>query len=120
MQIVAERGYLIPAINTDDVDYVECATQLATSIRDWHPDAHITILTKQDLPFSDQKGFANDWQVFYASPYRQTIKLEADMICAGPIDHWWSLFENRDVVISQGCRNFYGHFSDSKKYRKIR
>lgn len=119
MQIVAERGYLIPAINTDDVDYVECAAQLATSIQDWHPDAHITILTKQDLPFPDQKGFANDWQVFYSSPYRQTIKLEADMICAGPIDHWWSLFENRDVVISQGCRNFYGHFSDSKKYRKI-
>jgi hypothetical protein len=45
--------------------------------------------------------------MFAVSPYRQTIKLEADMIAAGPIDHWWTLFELRDVVISQGARTFY-------------
>jgi hypothetical protein len=71
------------------------------------------------LPYGDQEGFANDWQCFAASPYRQTIKLEADMFCAGPIDHWWSLFEKRDVVISQGCRDFYNQPGQSRKYRKI-
>lgn len=71
------------------------------------------------LPAGDQGGWANDWQVFKVSPYRQTIKLEADMICSGPIDHWWTLFEKRDVVISQGARDFYDQPAVSRHYRKI-
>jgi len=119
LPILAERGYLIPAINTDSVDYVACAHQLADSIRSWHPSAEITILTKEMLPHGDLGGFANDWQVFRASPYRQTIKLEADMIAASPIDHLWTLFEHRDVVISQGCRDFYDQHSSNRHYRKL-
>jgi len=101
------------------VDYVACADQLADSIRVWHPDANITILTKDMLPYGDLGGYANDCQIFRASPYRQTIKLEADMIASGPIDHWWTLFENRDVVISQGARDFYDRPATSRHYRKI-
>ena len=117
--VLHERGYLIPAINTDQIDYVECATQLAHSIQQFHPDAHITVLTKEQLPYGDLGGYANDWQCFHASPYRQTIKLEADMIAAGPIDHWWTLFEHRDVVISQGARDMYDKTTTQRRYRKI-
>ena len=128
--MLAERGYLIPAIDTESVDYLSCAIQLAKSIRQWHPNANIAVLTVKrcddpvfdhviPLPFGDQGGFTNDWQCFAASPYRQTIKLEADMICASPIDHWWTLFERRDVVISQGARTFYDEPAESRYYRKI-
>lgn len=116
MPITHERGYLIPAIGEQ---YVACAQQLRDSILSWHPDAHITILTEDQLPHGNQGGFANDWQCFAASPYRQTVKLEADMICASPIDHWWTLFENRDVVISQGCRDYYNRPGTARHYRKI-
>ena len=116
MPILFERGYLIPAIG--DV-YVPCANQLADSIRQWHPDAHITILTKEMLPHGDLGGYANDWQCFAASPYRETIKLEADMIATSPVDHWWTLFERRNVVISTGCRDIYNQPGRSRKYRKI-
>lgn len=116
MPIRAERGYVIPAIGEI---YEACAARLADSIREWHPAADITILTKDLLPHGDQGGQANDWQVFRASPYRETIKLEADMWCASAIDHWWTLFEKRDVVISQGCRDYYDRPSDSRFYRKI-
>ena len=130
MPILAERGYLIPAIDTESVDYLSCAIQLAKSIRQWHPHANIAVLTVKrcddpvfdhviPLPFGDQGGFVNDWQCFAASPYRQTIKLEADMLAAGPIDHWWTLFENRDVVISQGARSFYDQPAESRFYRKV-
>ena len=101
------------------MDYVACAEQLAESIRVWHPAANITILTKEMLPYGDLGGYANDWQVFRASPYRQTIKLEADMIAASPIDHWWTMLEHRDVVVSQGCRNFYDQPATSRYYRKL-
>jgi len=119
LAIRAERGYLIPAVNTDSIDYVACAEQLADSIRHWHPDANITILTEEMLPKGDQGGYANDWQCFAASPYRQTIKLEADMVIASPIDHWWNMFEHRDVVISTGARDFYDQPATSRFYRKV-
>lgn len=125
-----ERGYLIPAIDTPGVDYLSCAVKLARSIRQWHPNANISVLTVKrcsdpvfdhviPLPYGDLGGYANDWQVFTASPYRQTIKLEADMISAGPVDHWWNLLEKRDVVISQGCRTYYDEPAQSRYYRRI-
>ena len=130
MTVKSERGYLIPAIDTEETDYLACAIQLAKSIRQWHPDADISVLTVNrcsdpvfnnviPLPHGDLGGFANDWQCFYASPYRQTIKLEADMIASSPIDHWWTLFELRDVVISQGCRTFYNKPGNSRFYRQL-
>ena len=107
---------MIPAIGDQ---YVDCAERLRDSILAWHPLAHITILTQEQLPYGDQGGYANDWQCFAASPYRQTVKLEADMFCASPIDHWWTMFEHRDVVISQGCRDYYDQPSTARHYRKI-
>ena len=119
LPITHERGYVIPAIDQPgDSTYVRCAQQLADTIEKFHPDAEITVITAQDLPHGDLGGYANDWQCWLVRPYRQTIKLEADMIAAGPIDHWWTLFEHRDVVISQGARDFYGGHTVCRKYRQ--
>jgi len=71
------------------------------------------------LPFGSRGGFQDDWQVFWASPYRQTIKLEADMLAVSPVDHWWTLFEHRDVVISRGARDWMDRPVQSRFYRKI-
>jgi hypothetical protein len=114
--ITHDRGYLIPAIGAE---YERCAGQLKDSIIKFHPDANVTIVTESMLPHGNLGGWTNDWQMFAVSPYRQTIKLEADMIAAGPIDHWWTLFELRDVVISQGARTFYDQLAKSRFYRKI-
>lgn len=134
MTILSERGFLILAVNTDDVDYVSCAKQLAESLKAWHPDTEVCLLTDQEqnfdcfdhvrlLPFGDQAKetewkLINDWQCGRASPFRQTIKLEADMLITSPVDHWWNLFQHRDVVVSTGCRDFYGNVSDNRFYRK--
>lgn len=115
MPVQAERGYLIPAVGAQ---YEQCAQRLRDSILRWHPTANVTIVTQDMLPHGDLGGWANDWQMFSVSPYRQTIKLEADMIAAGPIDHWWSLFELRDVVVSLGARTFYDQPAQSRFYRK--
>lgn len=110
-----ERGYLIPAIGQA---YERCADQLRDSILRFHPHAHVTIVTADMLPHGDQGGWTNDWQMFAVSPYRQTIKLEADMIASSAIDHWWPLFELRDVVISQGARTYRDQPAQSRFYRK--
>ena len=133
MTILEERGYIIPAFNTGSADYVDCARTLAKTMLQQHPDARICLLT--NVPGSadqylfahtvivdninTENPYANDPLVFTHSPFRQTIKLEADMMVAGPVDHWWTLFEHRDVAISQGCRDFYGNESTNRTYRKL-
>ena len=80
---------------------------------------HVRILPHGDVSGNSEWRLSNDWQAFTASPFRETIKLEADMIVASPIDHWWNLFEKRSVVISTGCRDIYNQHSSSRFYRKL-
>ena len=49
MKPIAEQGYLIVAQNTKDVDYVDCARTLAKTIKYWHPDAQICLLTNEQV-----------------------------------------------------------------------
>jgi hypothetical protein len=130
LAVVEEQGYVIVAVNTD-VDYVSCAVRLAQSLRQQHPDVSICLITDSDysnsvfdhvrvMPSVDRTNlWANDWQVFRLSPYRETVKLEADMLIASAVDHWWTLFRNRDVVVSTGCRNWKDQVSNSRHYRRI-
>lgn len=130
LEVKEEQGYLIIAVNTDSVDYVSMAKQLCKSIKDWHPGAKTCLLTNtahespefdfvKVLPHGDQGGYHNDWQAWSASPFRETVKLEADMLVTSEIDHWWTLFRHRDVVISTGARDFYDRSSSSRYYRRI-
>jgi hypothetical protein len=128
---IEEQGYLIVATNTDTTDYVACAVQLATSIKHWHPTARICLVTNQEvddtvfdhvrqLPAHCKTNpWANDWQVAKLTPFRETIKLEADMLIASPIDHWWTMFRHRDVVISTGCRTWKNQPSTTRHYRAV-
>jgi hypothetical protein len=110
---------VIPAFNTADVDYESCAQQLVDSIRCYHPDAAVTVLTRDHLPDTDVQGQALDWFAYRLSPYRQTIKLEADMIMAGPCLHWFDIMQHLDVCVSTGARDFYGKVSDCRAYRRM-
>ena len=132
MAVIEEQGYIIVASDTVDVDYVYCAQRLAESLKSWHPNASICLLTNRDdkvssvfdhvkqfpYPINDN-AYANDWQVFHATPYRETIKLEADMLITSEIDHWWTLFRHRDLVISTGCRDWQDTVSTSTHYRRV-
>ena len=119
MPIKADRGFVIPAFNTQDVDYESCAVNLQNSILTYHPNANITILTNKDLPVTELTGQALDYFAYKLSPYRQTIKLEADMLMASPCMHWFDLVQHRDVCISTGCLDFYGNQSSTRYYRKF-
>jgi len=122
------------AIDTDSSDYVTNATLLASSIKYWHSDAKICLLTNATVtndaglfayvkpfrhPVNMTNPWANDWQVFDTTPFRETIKLEADMMITSPIDHWWTLLRHRDVVVSTGCRDWKDKRAVSRHYRKI-
>lgn len=133
MRPVEEQGYIIPAFNTGTVDYVDCARTLAKTLLLHVPDARVCLLTNdkyatdhnlfaythivEDIDI--QNPFANDALVFSQTPFRETIKLEADMMIASDISHWWTMFRHRDVVISTGCRDWKDNVSTARNYRKV-
>jgi hypothetical protein len=105
-------------------DYVKCAKALELSINNVMPDANVTIITTNLLPYGDQAPdtfwkLQNDWQVYDASPYEYTIKLESDMYLPRSIEHWGDALKDRDVDISTSIRNFKQEVSEVKAYRRF-
>ena len=107
------------AQDTEKTSYTKCAEILRKSILRVMPNANITIITSDMLLYGDLGGFANDWQVYEASPYDYTIKLEADMYIPRNIEHWWDVLKHRDVVVSSTIRNFKQEISDVRVYRRF-
>jgi hypothetical protein len=129
---IEEQGYIIPAWNVGKTDYVDCARSLAKTLLQHNPAARICLLTNQEdtadsnlfaythvvKDINTKNAWANDWLVVKQTPFRETIKLEADMLMATPVDHWWTMFRHRDVVISTGCRTWRGDVSNARQYRR--
>jgi hypothetical protein len=128
--VQAERGFVILAANTDTVDYVGCAVKLAGSIKNWCTTP-VAIVTNDPVPEGvfdyvcawpfelDANGYANDWQCFHASPFRQTVKLEADMLMVSSPGHWWDMLQHRDLVVSTGARDHQDQLARSRYYRAV-
>lgn len=132
-----DKGFVIIAQDGKGMDtYQLCANALAKSILRTMPDAKVSIVTDNKvknpelydeiipLPYGDQSPNSywklnNDWQVYDASPYEYTIKLEADMYLPRSIDHWWDTLKHRDLVIATTIRDFKQNISPSRVYRRF-
>lgn len=128
------RGFVIVAQNSTE-DYIKCAEILSRSIKNVMPPESVTLITDIETKNSyfnnviifphgdncknDNWKLANDWQVYDASPYDYTIKLEADMYIPRDISYWWDVLKNHDLVISDCIRNYKNEISHEKYYRKI-
>ena len=115
------RGFVIMA---QGLDYEKCATALESSIKQWMPNSNVTIVTTEMLPHGDQAPdtnwkLQNDWQVYEASPYDETIKLEADMYIPRSIEHWFDVMSQQDVVVCDKIRNYKSEISDVRMYRRL-
>jgi hypothetical protein len=137
-----QQGYVTFAQNTDTVDYLHLAYIQALNIKatqqqnryavlvdartkelitDEHRqvfDYIIDIKEDHNTPESDKK-FANEWQVFWLTPFKETIKLESDLLFTRSIDHWWTAFRLRNVCLSTGTKNYQGFNSSIRKYREL-
>ena len=133
-------GFLTIAQNTD-VDYLHLAYLQAKNIKQTQKynqyavivdketlksvtDEHKTVFDyvielPVDYAEDSQWKLNNEWQVFNLTPFKETIKLESDILFTRSIDHWWTAFRLRDVVLSLGCRDYQGQIGKSRRYRKI-
>lgn len=129
------KGFVVLAQNTNEVNYVRCAEALAMSLHNVMPEAHVTLISDNiassdyfddvvplphgDLAKNNDWKLINDWQVYEASPYEYTIKLEADLYLPKSIDYWWDVLKQHDLVISTNIRNFQNELSTVRAYRRF-
>lgn len=136
------QGFVTFAQNTADVDYLHLAYVQALNIKATQKhnrfavivdaatkelinhrhrevfDYIIDIVTDHNDPGSTWK-LANESQVFWLTPFKETIKLESDLLFTRSIDHWWTAFRLSDICLSTGCRNYRQEISDVRKYRRV-
>lgn len=129
------RGFVILAQNTANTNYVKCAEALAISIKRVMPNESVTLISDNSteckafdnvvkLPHGDldpdsKWKLSNDWQVYDASPYEYSIKLEADMFIPCDITHWWDILQQRELFVCSKIRNFKQEVSTVRAYRRF-
>lgn len=141
MSKIEQQGFLTIAQNNKDTDYLQLAYAQALSIKSVMPGSKYAVLVDSEthdkitekhlavfdyvieLSTDDAKDqdwkLSNEWQVFNLTPFKETIKLESDLLFTRSIEHWWTIFRLRNMVISLGCKDYQGNASTSRRYRKI-
>ena len=136
-----QQGFITFAQNTDHVDYLKLAYVQAMSIKLVMPDAKYAVIVDEatlarvedchhkvfdyviplpiDHAVNETWKLSNEWQVFGLTPFKETIKLESDIVFTRSIEHWWTMFRLKNVVLSLGCRDFKGDPSEVRRYRKL-
>lgn len=135
-------GFLTFAQNTNEVDYLRLAYAQACNFRAIHKNLQYAVVidrqTKTSLTESCYKVFdhiielsndenasdsnwkmANEYQAFFLTPFKETIKVESDLLFTRSIEHWLTAFRFRDVVLSLGCKNYRQQQSNNRTYRQF-
>lgn len=138
----SQIGFCTLAQNTDTTDYLRLAYLQALNVKATQSNAEYAVIVDANTntlitdkhrevfdyviemtndynrPDSDWR-LANEWQVFWYTPFKETVKLESDLLFTRSIDHWLPAFRLRDVVLSTGCKNYFGNPASSRKYRQL-
>ena len=131
-----QMGFVTFAKNTDDVDYLnlaylQCLNVKATQtnnqycvivdqktnelVTDRHREVFDYVISMPD----DSRPFHQEPQVFWLSPFKETIKLESDLLFTRSIDHWWTAFRLKNVCLSIGAKMSRGLNGTVRKYREL-
>lgn len=77
-----------------------------------------------DIPWGDaaeSQGWklANEWKAWWITPFKETVKLDCDIVFTRDISHWWDLMRRREVFISTRAYDYQGNIATSRAYRKL-
>lgn len=135
-----QQGFVTFAVNSEETDYLELAYLQALNIKATQKNNRYAVIvneathelvTEQQrrvfdyvmvMPNTDQlfgQPFAYEPQVFAWTPFKETIKLESDLLFTRSIDHWWTAFRLRNVCLSTGAKTYQGVEGHVRKYREL-
>lgn len=137
----SRQGFLTIAQNSLHVDYLKLAYVQAMSVKLTMPGSEYAVIVDEEtlakvedkhrkvfdyvIPLEhdwakdDAWKLSNEWQAFYLTPFKETVKLESDIVFTRTIEHWWTVFRLRNVVLSLGCRDFQEQPATTRRYRKL-
>lgn len=141
MSKIEQQGFLTIAQNNSTTDYLRQAYAQALSIKLTMPGSKYAVLVDEAtmlkvtdqhrqvfdyvilLAHDDAKDqewkLANEWQACFLSPFKETIKLESDILFTRSIEHWWTMFRLKNIVVGLGCKDYQGNTAKSRAYRKV-
>jgi len=120
------RGYLIYAI---DELYISMANALKKSI-EHHTNDSVTIIS-DNFPYEDitkksewhtntfTSNLLNMWQIYWMSPYDETIVLDADMLFLNDYSYWWDYLSKFDMLFPNTIINYKQEIINHNQYDKI-
>ncbi len=132
-----QLGFLSVACNTEQTDYLQLAYLQALNIKETQKNNKYAIVVDQKTqaqitnnhkkvfdyiitaPNHNFGPFGTEAFLFELTPFKETIKLESDLLFTRSIDHWIHTFRLRDMVLSVGCKNYQQEQSGARKYRKV-
>jgi hypothetical protein len=134
----AQQGFVTLAINTDSTDYLRLAYLQALNVKATQRVKEFAVIVDQAtlaqvtdkhravfdhvIPTNRVEGagpYANEWHAWWLSPYKETVKLESDLLFTRSIDHWWDAFRLHEVCLSHGCKTYQQTPGTSRKYRQV-
>lgn len=142
MQHKSQFGFVTFAQNTAEVDYLQLAYLQALNVKatqgaveyavivdaataelitDQHRQVfdYVIKIPKDYNSSTSTWKLANEWQVFWLTPFKETIKLESDLMFTGSIMHWLPLMQNCEMVLSNGTKTYLGSQSTCRAYRRL-
>lgn len=138
-QFKEQQGFVTFAVNSNKVDYLELAylqclnvkaTQKQNSyavlvdsethklVTDQHRKAFDYVIELDSVDRVFGIPFAYESLVNHYTPFKETVKLESDLLFTRSIDHWWTAFRLKNVCLSTGAKDFKGVRSTVRKYRE--
>lgn len=122
---MVSKGFLLFAENTKSTNYLEQAYALALSIKySQSTTTLVSLMTNDKVPKKYQSAFDkiipipfevkndgkyktdNRWQLYYATPYNETIVLDVDMLLVEDISAWWTYCSDHDVKFCSRVKNY--------------
>ena len=123
-----DQGYLTFA---QGEQYLQCAYLLALSVKTYCNINDFTVVTDCEVPeymltafdqvvhLDTLPVFANECLAWTLTPYRETFKVESDMLITSNIDHWWAGCRLRDVTFTTKICNYRGQVVNDTKHRQM-
>ena len=132
-QYSGNRGFISTAIGAD---YLRMAYLQALSIKTTQRSEsnYAVIVDKETADLIEPKhkdvfdvivtlngdwNFAREWETRNLSPWKRTIKLDADILFVNDISHWWNSFENHKILFTTDVENYKGAVITDRWHRKL-
>jgi hypothetical protein len=137
-----QQGYFTFALNTDKVDYLNLAYVQALSIKktqkinsyavavdektfelleDKHKEVFDYVIKMDNTNENEDPEWklGNEWKAYFLTPFKETVKLDSDITFNRNIDHWWNVYQLKDMLFTTEVVDYKNEVSDCKSYRKL-